>query len=93
MTARGQRRPSQEVRASARYQAELRALGLRVRALREAQALTLEAAGEAMDIDATHLQKIEAGRINLTMVTLVRIADGLKVSLRDLFGGSSPAHG
>lgn len=38
-----------------------------------------------MQLDLTHLQKIEAGKLNVTLVTLVRIADGLGVSVRDLF--------
>lgn len=38
-----------------------------------------------MTIDITHLQKIEASRVNVTLVTLMRIADGLGVPIRDLF--------
>lgn len=42
-----------------------------------------------MDIDWKHLQKIEAGQLNITLVTLVRIAKGLHVSLDALFEGVS----
>lgn len=39
-----------------------------------------------MSMDATQLAKIEAGSLNVTLVTLVRIADGLGVKLAALFG-------
>lgn len=38
-----------------------------------------------MDLDPTHLAKIEAGTINLTFVSLVRIARGLNLSVVELF--------
>jgi len=65
----------------------VRSFGLRLRALRQDQDLTLEAAAEQMDLDWKHLQKIEAGQLNVTLVTLVRIAKGLETSLSDLFEG------
>jgi transcriptional regulator with XRE-family HTH domain len=80
-------RPSRVHRQGARYLKEARALGARVRQLREAAGLTLEAAAERADLDWKHLQKVEAGTgaVNLTLVTLVRIAAGLRVELSDLF--------
>ena len=38
-----------------------------------------------MDVDLKHLQKIEAGQLNVTLVTLLRISDGLSVPLSSLF--------
>lgn len=38
-----------------------------------------------MNVDITHLQKVEAGKVNVSMVTLVRLAEGLGVSLAELF--------
>jgi transcriptional regulator with XRE-family HTH domain len=38
-----------------------------------------------MDLDLKHLQKIEAGQLNVTLVTLVRIAAGLEVPMNELF--------
>jgi len=38
-------------------------------------------------MDLKHLQKIESGQINLTLVTLVRIAEGLGEPVRVLFSG------
>jgi transcriptional regulator with XRE-family HTH domain len=53
--------------------------------MREKRGWTLERAAEAMDLDLKHLQKIEAGKLNVTLVTLVRIAEGLSVPLATLF--------
>ena len=78
-------RASQVAKESARYQAELRALGRRIRALRQARSWTLEQASEASDIDLKHWQKVESGLINITMVTLVRIAEGLGEPMASLF--------
>lgn len=79
------RRASQIAKDSPRYTAELRLLGERVRALRTARKWTLEQAAEAMNLDLKHLQKVEAGFINVTMVTLVRIVEGFNEPLAALF--------
>ena len=42
------------------------------------------------DMDITHLQKVEAGKVNVTMTTLVRLADGLDVQVADLFTTTPP---
>jgi transcriptional regulator with XRE-family HTH domain len=76
---------SQVARQSPRFAAEVKALGERVRELREAREWTLERAAEAMNLDLKHLQKIEAGKLNVTLVTLVRIAEGLGESVSALF--------
>ena len=78
-------RASQVARQSSRYAAEVRQLGLRIRALREARGLTLEQAAEAMNLDLKHLQKIEAGKIKVTLVTLIRVAEGFAEPLEALF--------
>ena len=65
--------------------AESKALGARVRELRDKRGWTLERAAEAMDLDLKHLQKVEAGKLNVTLVTLVRIAEGLAVPVASLF--------
>lgn len=74
-------RSSRVYKRSSRFSREARALGARIRRLRIARDLTLEAAAEAMHMDWKHLQKIESGvpPINLTLVTLLRIAEGLRV--------------
>lgn len=67
---------------------EIRRLGTQIRLLRTVRGLTLEAASERTSIDWKHLQKIEAGSVNPTVLTLVRIATGYKVPLWVLFRGT-----
>lgn len=55
-----------------------------VRKHRTAKGLTIEAAAEKIDIDVTHLTKIEGGDINVTFATIVRIARGLSLSVSEL---------
>jgi transcriptional regulator with XRE-family HTH domain len=64
-------------------------VGKQVRKLREAHGWTLEQAAEEMDLDPTQLAKIEAGTVNVTMVTLVRIADGFAIDVAGLFPSKS----
>jgi transcriptional regulator with XRE-family HTH domain len=77
--------PSRVYRGGRSYQRAVAALGGRVRRLRIARGWTLEKAAEAADMDPTQLAKIEAGTINVTLVTLVRIAEGFAVDLPALF--------
>jgi ribosome-binding protein aMBF1 (putative translation factor) len=77
--------PSRLHRASAAYRRTVSALGKRIRQLREARSWTLEQAAEATNLDPTQLAKIEAGRINVTLVTLVRLAQGFGVEVAGLF--------
>ena len=81
----GDERSSRQFKKTKRYAAELAALGASVRKLRRQRRWTLECAAEQMQLDLKHLQKVEAGLLNCTMVTLVRISDGLGVPLRALF--------
>ena len=78
-------RPSRIAKGSKRYRDDIKALGRRVRELRAMREWTLEDAAEATDVELTHLAKIEAGKVNVTMVTLVRLAVGLRVAIGDLF--------
>ena len=82
-------RASQVAKETDRYKAEVSALGQRIRVLRQARKWTLEQAAEASDIDLKHWQKVEVGAINVTLVTLVRIASGLEVPLAALFKSPS----
>jgi hypothetical protein len=53
--------------------------------------LTLEAAAERCAIDWKHLQKIEKGSLNITLVTLVRLAVGYRIEMGALFTPGDPA--
>jgi transcriptional regulator with XRE-family HTH domain len=78
-------RPSRVVRQSSAYKGAVVALGLRVRALRRRRKWTLEQAAEATNLDLKHFQKIEAGKLNVTLVTVVRIAEGFGEPIESLF--------
>ena len=80
-------------RQTPRYRRAAKALGLQVRALRQAKGWTLEEAAEKGDMDLKHWQKIEAGTVNVTLVTLVRIAEGLGETLGGLFGTPAAPRG
>lgn len=81
-------RPSRVVRQSQQFTRAAHQLGRRIRELREKRSWTLEAAAERMQLDLKHLQKIEAGSLNVTLVTLVRIAKGLDESIQSLFAST-----
>lgn len=78
-------RPSRVHKKGARYVREAKALGLRLRRLREEHGWTLEQTAERCDLDLKHLQKIESGQLNVTLVTLVRLAIGLRQPMSALF--------
>lgn len=64
----------------------LRDLGRRVAELRVAMGLTQEAFAEMMmNVSTKYLQRIEAGRENLTVESLVVLASKFRVPVRDLF--------
>jgi transcriptional regulator with XRE-family HTH domain len=78
-------RPSRVHRETSRFKREARALGARVRALRHAAGWTLAQTAERCDLDWKHLQKVEAGTLNFTFVTLVRLAVGFRKSVSTFF--------
>lgn len=63
----------------------LRSLGMRIGELRRAQGHTQEELSEKLGMLAPNYARIEQGRMNVTVDTLVRVAKALKVSVRDLF--------
>ncbi len=70
--------------------AVLRDLGSRVRELRHRAELTQEAIAERLGMLAPNYARIEQGRANVTVDTLVRIADALEVPLVELFRAPKP---
>lgn len=69
----------------------LKELGRRIRRARIAADLTQEEAAAAAGIDYKHWQELEAGRVNATMRTLVRVAAAVGLRVWDLLGPASPA--
>ena len=65
-----------------------RALGLRLRQLREGRTLTQEQAAELAGLHAKHLSVIENGGVNVTFSSLVALALAYRVSLAAFFEGT-----
>jgi len=64
---------------------KLRKIANRIKELRKISALTQEQLAEKANIDYKFFQKIETGKRNITVNTLIRICDGLNVTLKDFF--------
>lgn len=64
-----------------------RVLGRRIHHVRIAKGLSQEAAAARAQIDYKRWQRIEAGEVNCTVRTLVRVADALEVSFWSLMSG------
>ncbi|KIL36750.1 hypothetical protein SD70_31390 [Gordoniibacillus kamchatkensis] len=56
-----------------------------IRFYRRAANLTQEQLSEIVGIDRSYLGKIERGEVNISLETVVRIAEALKISPYDLF--------
>jgi transcriptional regulator with XRE-family HTH domain len=62
-----------------------RALGLRIQELRRESGETQEDFAARLGMLPPNYARIEQGRANVTIDTLVRVANGLKVELSELF--------
>lgn len=60
-------------------------LGARIKELRKIKGLSQEGLSEKVDIDPKHLSRIEVGRGFPSLDTLEKIANVLKVELKDFF--------
>ena len=65
-------------------------VGRRIAELRRERGLTQERFAERLGIAANALQRIELGMQNLTIRSLVRLANGLGVPLASLFEAPAP---
>ena len=63
----------------------LRAMGSRVRQLREAKEWTQEALAERADLDRSYIAGIETGLRNPSVKAMSKVAHGLGTSLSELF--------
>ena len=61
-----------------------RRLAANVRRLRLAADMTQEALADAADLDRRHVAKIEAAQANVTIGTIVKLANALDVTPADL---------
>ena len=62
-------------------------LGDRIKELRQKTSLSQEKFALKIEMDRTYFASVEAGRRNLAIVNIKKIADGLGVSLSELFEG------
>jgi transcriptional regulator with XRE-family HTH domain len=65
-----------------------RAVGLRIQELRQARGETQESFAAKLGMLPPNYARIEQGRMNVTLDTLVRVATALKVELPELFVAS-----
>lgn len=62
-------------------------LGVRIRKLREQAGISQETFGLLSGLHRTYIGAIERGERNPSVLSLEKIANALKVSVRDLFDG------
>jgi transcriptional regulator with XRE-family HTH domain len=65
-------------------EANLARFGAAVRARRNALSLSQEALADLSGVDRSHMGKIERGERNVTLLNIVRIAEGLNCKPSDL---------
>lgn len=59
--------------------------GLKVQQLRKQKGLSQEKFALSIDMDRTYFASVEAGKRNIALKNIQKIADGLDVSLSELF--------
>lgn len=91
-TTPGTRRARARRNANADLEAVLAWLGARVAAARIAAGLSQEAVAGGAGIDYKRYQRIEAGGVNVTAKTLVRIAAAIGTDFARLVGADGPAN-
>ena len=65
-------------------QETLTEIGLRIRQLREDRKLTLQEFADKLEIEYNNVIRIEKGRTNFTIGTLVKIANVLEIPISNL---------
>jgi transcriptional regulator with XRE-family HTH domain len=63
-----------------------KAVGQRIKAIRERKGITQDQLAEMTGLNRVHLYRLETGRQSMTLRTLKLIADTLDVRARDLIG-------
>lgn len=64
-----------------------RCLGIRIRELRTKTGLSQEKFALQIDMDRTYFASVELGKRNIAICNIKKIADGLGISLSELFDG------
>jgi transcriptional regulator with XRE-family HTH domain len=68
-----------------RHNVYLKELGENIRNIRKKKSMTMEALSYEAEIEYRLLGRIERGEGNTTVISLIKIADALKVDLLQLF--------
>ena len=63
----------------------LKAIGTRLKQLRKEAKLTQEDLADAASLNSNYYGRIERGEINVTIETLMSIADALKMNMNEIF--------
>ena len=63
------------------------ALGNRIKELRQKTGLSQEKFALKIEMDRTYFASVESGKRNVSIINIKKIADGLGVSLAELFYG------
>ena len=61
--------------------------GLKVQQLRKATGMSQEKFALSIDMDRTYLASVEAGKRNISINNIKKIADGLSITISELFVG------
>ena len=61
------------------------AVGKRIRELRNIIGVSQEEFADMVGLDRTYITSVECGKRNISIVNIQKIAEGLKVSLSELF--------
>lgn len=64
-----------------------KAFGLKVQQLRKQAGLSQEKFALSIDMDRTYLASVEAGKRNISLANIKKIADGFEVPISELFKG------
>ena len=59
--------------------------GLRIKQIREKKNLSQEKFALSIGMDRTYYASVESGKRNISLVNIERIANGLEISISDLF--------
>ena len=60
-------------------------LGVRIKELRNKKGISQEKFALDIGMDRTYLASVEAGKRNISIINIKKIADGLGIKLRELF--------
>lgn len=63
------------------------AFGQRIQLLRKQYGLSQEKFAQLIDMDRTYYASVEAGKRNISIVNIKKIADGFGISMSELFDG------